>query len=163
VLVYNITTHHSSLLAVLAVKPLSRIRTIRLSYKIQVSWCGTKYLKCPWMESELLNQTILSAKFEYFTHALMQSVYWLKPLPFLFTDKHSMNTVSYTQRPVKQNVIPLAFLLWCVNFQDLWSLIRCCKLRQWQTCHLQCYAVLQLQNDVTLPGLVCNSILKLKL
>jgi predicted small secreted protein len=41
VLLYNITMHHSHhlarVMAVLAVKPLSMIRTIKPSYKIQVS------------------------------------------------------------------------------------------------------------------------------
>jgi len=41
VLVYNITMHYSHhlarVMAVMAVKPLSRIRSIKLSYKIQVS------------------------------------------------------------------------------------------------------------------------------
>jgi len=41
VLVYNITmqySHHlARVMAMLAVKPLSRIRTVKLSYKIQVS------------------------------------------------------------------------------------------------------------------------------
>lgn len=163
VFVYNITMHHSRhlarVMAVLAVKPLSRIRNLKLSYKIQVSWCGSKYFKCPWMN--LKQFWVQSLHFSLIHHR--QSVHWLKPPPFWFTAKHSMNTVPYTQRTVKQYVVPLPCFLWCVNFQYLWSVTCCCELKQWQTCPLWCCAVLQLQNDVTLPGLVCNSISKFKL